>query len=118
MMDDQQPVQKVHPASREILPDDPMDLHGVEVAGDARLMLRLLVEEYARLGWGAEQIMKLAQDPFYVAFHGLFQTFGPDRLRSEIDNVLARCGVTQIRTTESPTTAPREIVSLELPSDR
>ena len=49
---------KVHPATREVLPDDPMEMHGFEVPGDPNLMLRLLVEEYARMGWGAEEILQ------------------------------------------------------------
>ena len=37
---DSNAVEKVHPASREVLPDDPLSLHGVEVPGDADLMMR------------------------------------------------------------------------------
>ena len=54
---------KVHPASREILPDDPLEMTGCEVPGDPDLMLRMLIEEYARIGWGVEAIMQLARDP-------------------------------------------------------
>ena len=54
---DETAVPKVHPASREMLPDDPLEMHGFEVPGDPELMLRLLVEEYARMGWGMEAIL-------------------------------------------------------------
>ena len=69
---------KVHPASREILPDDPMNLHAVEVPGDTELMLRLLVEEYARMGWNLESLLELARDPFMR-----------DRLRTQIPSSAA-----------------------------
>ena len=56
-------VPKVHPATREVLPEDPMDLHGIEVSGDPDLMMRMLVENYARMGWNTDSIMSMARDP-------------------------------------------------------
>ena len=67
------PTPKIHPATREILPEDPMEMHGFEVPGDPNLMLRLLVEEYARMGWGAATIVQLARDPNYQALYGLLR---------------------------------------------
>ena len=108
-------VSKTHPASREILPDDPLDLTGVEVDGDPQLMLRLLVEEYARMGWGVDEIMRLAADPFYVGFHGLLRAFGEERLRDEITSILARCGVVRVKTIEVTPEPEPQLVELELP---
>lgn len=88
---------KVHPASREVLPDDPLEMTGFQVSGDPRLMLRLLVEEYARIGWDTEAIMRLARDPNYRGFHGLLQRYGEEALRDQIAEILLRTGV--IRTT-------------------
>lgn len=101
---------KVHPATRAVEPEDPMNLHGVEVDGDPEIMLRMLVEEYARLGWSAQEIMRLAGDPFYVAFHGLVQHFGQEGLRSRVEAVLRRVGVTRVRMVEAP--APESLVQL------
>lgn len=106
---------KIHPASREMLPDDPLDMTGVEVDGDPQLMLRLLVEEYARMGWGVDEIMRLAADPFYVGFHGLLRAFGERRLRHEIATILARCGVVRVKTVEVPPKPEPQLVQLELP---
>ena len=89
-------VPKVHPASREILPDDPMEMHGFEIPGDPALMLRLLVEEYARIGWGLEDLMRLARDPNYTAFHGLWRSLGEEELRRRIAAALSRCGVIRV----------------------
>lgn len=107
------PVAKVHPASREMLPDDPLDLQAFEVPGDAELMLRLLAEEYARLGMGTPEILGLARDPFYVALHGLWQCFGEKGLRERVTAVLSRVGVSRVRIVAAP--AVQELVQIELP---
>jgi hypothetical protein len=102
---------KVHPAAREMLVDDPLSLHGFEVEGDVELMLRMLVEEYARLGWGTDDIMRVSTDPFYVAFHGLIRRYGEAGLRSRVEAVLRRVGVTRVRVVEAP--APESLVQLD-----
>jgi hypothetical protein len=94
-------VAKVHPATREILPDDPMELQGFEMPGDPELMLRLLVEEYARIGWDAQAILQLAHDPNYQAFFRLFEFFGEEELAKRMSEILARCGVIRVKTRET-----------------
>ena len=108
-------VPKVHPATREVLPEDPMDLQGFEVPGDPDLMLRMLVEDYARMGSNTEAIMSLAIDPNYQVFHGLLRMFGEDELRRRIADVIGRCGVMRVKTTqrESP---PTQLVQIDLPA--
>ena len=106
---------KVHPASREMLPEDPLHLSGVEVDGDPELMLRLLVEEYARMGWDLEAIMRLARDPFYTGFHGLWRLYGEASLKQQIAAVLARCGVVRVTATQSVPLSER-LVQIELPT--
>lgn len=92
-------VPKVHPATRPVEPEDPMNLFAVEVPGDPELMLRLLVEEYARMGWGFEALVDLFRDPFYVAAHGLWLHFGEEELRRRLAAMLGRVGVVRTRTT-------------------
>ena len=107
-------VPKVHPASREILPDDPLEMHGFEVPGDPELMLQILVEEYARIGWGVEAILELARDPNSRAFYGLRQAYGEQELRRRMAEILSRCGVIRVKTTE--TEPPSEcLVQIDLP---
>ncbi len=110
---------KVHPASREILPDDPMELQRIEVSGDPDVMFRLLVEEYASMGWDAESIIGLARDPFYQAFHRLHARYGEDELRQRIQKILSRVGVARFTTVEQtpPSGEPPsdELVQLDLP---
>ncbi len=105
---------KVHPASREILPDDPMEMAGFQMPGDPDLMLRMLVEEYAHIGWGVDAIMQLARDPNYQAFHGLLRMLGEDDLRQRVSETISRCGVVRISVKETEPVSDR-LVQLELP---
>ena len=105
-------VTKVHPATREMFPDDPLEMQGSVVPGNVNLMLRLLVEEYARLGWNLEGIMQLACNPNYTSFHCLLQAMGAERLRREVAAILARCGVLRVREQVAP--PPPEVVALSL----
>jgi len=108
---------KVHPASREVLPEDPMDLHGFEVPGDPNLMVRMLVEDYARMGWSTAAIMGLASDPNYQVFHGLLRMFGEEELRRRIAETIGRCGVMRVTTTEREP-LPTQLVQIELPQEK
>lgn len=92
---------KIHPATREVLPDDPLQLTGCETPGDPDLMLRLLVEEYARIGWTAESIMRLARDPNYRAFHGLWRLLGDEAMQRRVEGVVSKCGVIRVSQSEA-----------------
>jgi len=107
-------VPKVHPATRPVEPEDPMSLHGFEVAGDPETMLRILVEEYARMGFQLDTLMGLARDPFYPGFHGLWLLYGEDEFRNRLSKILSRCGVMRTRFEQSAP-LPEQLVELELP---
>jgi hypothetical protein len=106
-------VPKVHPATRPMLPEDPLELHSTIVPGQPRLMLQLLAEEYARWGASADDILALARDGSYMALHGLWQQLGAEETRRVVEESLCRCGVTRVTAWEQP--ADPEVVSLELP---
>jgi hypothetical protein len=106
-------VSKIHPATREMLPEDPMEMHAVEVPGDPVLMLRLLVEEYGRMGFDAAAIMRLARDPNYQAFHGLLKFFGETELSTRVSDILSRCGIMRVTTREAPL-PPTELVQIQM----
>jgi hypothetical protein len=106
---------KVHPATREMLADDPLCLHGVEVPGDLGVMMRMLVEDYARAGWDVDAIMSMARNPFYQAFHGLYLHFGEAVFRRHVADILSRVGVTRVRTVVAEH-GPAELVGIELPA--
>lgn len=117
-MNDDQPVDavpKIHPASREVLPDDPLGLQAMEVGGDRELMLRLLVEEYARIGWGVEAILALSRDPNFTAFYALRASLGEDELRRRVCRIIAQCGVIRVTARETePLSA--QLVPIEMPA--
>jgi hypothetical protein len=107
-------VPKVHPATREILPDDPMEMHALEVPGDPDLMLRLLVEEYARIGLGVHAIVQLAREPNYTAFYALRISLGEEAFRARVGDIIRRCGVIRVSATETEPPA-ENLVQIALP---
>lgn len=110
-------VPKVHPATRAVEPDDPMNLYAVEVPGDPELMLRLLVEEYARMGFGLDALLSLFRDPFYVAAHGLWLHYGEDELKRRLIVLLGRVGIMRTTTTVSAPASER-LVQIDLPASQ
>ena len=105
-------AQKVHPATRAAEPEDPMNLHGVEVDGDPEIMLRMLVEEYARMGFGLDELLDLCRQPFYVGLHGLLQFYGEEELTQRLSGILAHCGVFRVATRET-TPVSEQLVQLD-----
>lgn len=81
--------------------DDPMQLKAGLLEGNPQVMLEGLIEEYARMGWNADQIARLFEQPFFAATHGLTRRFGREAIRACIDQTLQRCGVFRFDTTES-----------------
>ena len=81
--------------------DDPMQLKAGLLEGNPQAMLEGLIEEYAHMGWNADQIARLFEQPFFGATHGLTRRFGREAIRVCIDQTLQRCGVFRFDTTES-----------------
>jgi hypothetical protein len=81
--------------------DDPMQLRAGVVAGNPLAMLEGLIEEYARMGWDADQIATIFDNPFFAATHGLSKQFGRAGIRETIEQTLQRCGVFRFDTIES-----------------
>jgi hypothetical protein len=104
-------VPKVHPATRGIEPDDPMNLHAVEVDGDPQVMLQMLVEDYGRMGFGLDALMNLCRQPFYQGLHGLWRRYGEEELRRRLGEILARCGVFRAVVREAP--PPGELLQID-----
>src|SRR5262245_53159073 len=105
---------KVHPLDREMLPDDPLHIQAFEVPGDTELMFRVMIEEFARMGWDATAIGGLARDPFYAALHGLWRLYGEEGFSRRVSEVLSRVGVVRVRTFVAP--PPADLVPIEVRS--
>jgi hypothetical protein len=92
-------VPKVHPATREVLPEDPMGLHATPVPGDPEVMIRAVVQEFAGMGWDIAAIVGLFRDPSYPLLHGLWLALGEAAVRERIASVVRRYGVYRFRAT-------------------
>lgn len=91
-----------------------MEKHAVLIPDDASFMLQLLVEEYARVGRGLDDLMKLARDPNCTVFYDLLRLFGEDELRSQISHILSHCGILRFTTSETPPLSER-LIQINLP---
>ena len=113
-------VHKVHPLARAAEPEDPLTLHATPVAGDPEVMLHCLVQEYAWLGWGAEEILRLFRDPFYPALHALWCLFGEAGLRERVTTVLNQTGTwrmdAEVREEPEPIEEEPELIQLGIRS--
>jgi hypothetical protein len=99
MSDPRHLVSKVHPATREVGPEDPFELYATPAPGEPEVLLRCLVQEYAWMGWDAEKILALFGDPFYPALHGLLELYGAEGVRRRVEALLGRTGVLHVRAT-------------------
>ncbi len=75
---------------KQLEPEDPMALVGVGLErgpddGALTEMARCFVEEYARMGWSGERIMRLFRNPFYRGPHQIFRMKGEDFVRGLIE---------------------------------
>ena len=107
-------VPKVHPLDREMLPEDPLEMQAFEVPGDTELMFRIVIEEFARMGWDRSAILGVARDPFYAALHGLWRLYGEEDFSRRVSQVLSRVGVVRVRTFERP--PPSDLMQIEASS--
>lgn len=87
---------------------DPMTLHGVEVEAESdaamREMAECFVEEYIRLGFDADRILKMFQTQGYAGPFLAYQTFGEECIRALIDEHLQRRGPHPHRSAVEPRT--------------
>ena len=79
-------------ATKPLDPEDPMALVGVgmeEDPDDAALteMALSFVEEYARMGWNGEQILRLFRSPLFRGPHRILRAKGEDFVRGLLEAV-------------------------------
>jgi hypothetical protein len=86
---------------KKVEPDDPMELRGVQCDGEPDLMIECLAEEFVRMGWTEDRIVRLFESPFYPVLHALYQSKGAASIRKVVHQVSARWGVFRVRTVEA-----------------
>ena len=73
-------------------PEDPLALVGVVLGrgpdeGALTEMAWCFVEEYVRMGWSGERIMRLFRNPFYRGPHQILRMKGEEFVRGLIETV-------------------------------
>ena len=86
-------VPKVHPLTRSVEAEDPMELVPTMVEGDPEVMLESFVQEFAQMGYGEAELLALFTSPAYPVLHQLGVYYGEARLRQRIGEMLERTGV-------------------------
>ena len=68
--------------------DDPYELIGVGLSdGNLDEMAECIVDEYIRLGWTDEQLLRLFTRPFFVMTHRIYRQKGEDWVRVLVQRV-------------------------------
>jgi hypothetical protein len=70
-------------------PSNPLEFTGTEVAGELQFLARCLIEEYARLGYNADDLFLLFNQPSYQVTNQVLTSQGEPWVRRLIDEVLA-----------------------------
>jgi hypothetical protein len=84
--------------------EDPLELVGVVLPADAeamRDMAYVFAEEFARLGFEAQKILRLFQHPFYAGAHRAYLALGEAEVRTIIEECTQLWGRVRM-TTRAP----------------
>lgn len=84
---------KVHPLTREVEAEDPMELMANPVHGDPEVMLQCIVEEFAWMGMEANELLGLFHSPMYPVLNQLLEHFGEEAVRQRVQTLLGGAGV-------------------------
>src|SRR5581483_2386529 len=91
-------VPKVHPLTRTVEPEDPMELVANPVQGDPEVMLQCIVQEFAWMGWDADQLLQLFDSPEYPVLNQLLAHYGAEQIQRVVASLLAETGVFRFQT--------------------
>lgn len=97
MASDEDLVPKVHPLDRDATDDDPFELTADMVVGDPDVMLECLLQEFAWMGWNAQQVLELFHHPGYPVLCELRKFLGDDEVRRRVESLMSRWGVLRFR---------------------
>jgi hypothetical protein len=107
-------VAKVHPATREVEVEDPMELVAMPVAGDAKVMLECVVQEFAWMGCDERQLMEMFQSADYPVLAGLREFVGEEEIRRQLRVILDRQGAFRVREVIDDTPDPDELELIQI----
>src|SRR5262245_18048359 len=101
-------VPKVHPPTRTIEPDDPLELVATLAHGDPEVMLECMVQEFAWMGCGVTELMGLFRSPTYPVLNQLLTHFGEDDVRRRVEAIVGHLGVFRVQETIIEEPAPED----------
>jgi len=90
-------VPKVHPATRPMEAEDPLELHGVLLDGNPVEMVRCVMEEFAAMGWSRQELLRLFRDPEYPGLVSIARSLGWSTIEAVAEDVTHRYGRFRIR---------------------
>jgi len=99
-------------------PSDPNILVGVVLQADAeatRDMAYVFAEEFARMGYDREQILRLFKNPYYAGAHGAYSDLGEEAIAEIVDECVNAWGRTKIIVQDVQTVQGAHTPSLILP---
>ncbi len=77
--------------------EDPLELNGITLLTEEDTtdeMAECFIEEFMRLGYGAQQILALFRNPYYLGMNMVLEKRGEPFVRDRIAGVFARWGKT------------------------
>ena len=80
---------------REPDPSDPQLLVGVGLPAEAETMTEMayvFAEEFCRMGWDAQRILRIFSNPFYASAHRAYQALGEPALRAIVEECVGVWG--------------------------
>ncbi len=104
-----------HGSHKQTEPSDPLALVGTRVVGaNVDQLLCCFIEEYAAMGFGAEEILELFRQPQYASIHPAYLRLGEEAVRARISAVLEECGVFRVAVRHAESAAePPKLVQIE-----
>lgn len=109
-------VEKVHPLSRQATEEDPLELMAQPAVGDPDVMFECILQEFAWMGWGVEQLWSLFHHPAYPVLTQLRDFFGDAETRRRVEAFAASWGQLKFRETIVEAEEDVEVVQIALPS--
>ena len=83
---------------KEAEPNDPMELVFETIPGEAAFLAQCVIEEFASIGYGAEDLFTLFREPIYPMLNDILRKEGEPFVRGLIEQVLAEWGTLKVKT--------------------
>jgi hypothetical protein len=109
---DERWVTKVHPLARDAEPEDPLEIVPQVVVGDPAEMLECILQEFAWMGWTAEELLALFSNPGYPLLRELRAYYGEDEIRRQVESLVSRWGTLRFRETIVEPEVEPEVVQI------